>query len=84
MDTRRMPGSTDTFTWPSFGTVTEDVEIVEVRHIERPIRSLASRALFVAFIALLVATIAVAGMPDRSDWYIKTPLPNLFSFDITF
>ena len=87
MDTRRMPSSNGMFHWPTAAPVSEevdDVEVVEVRHIERPIRGLVNRLVFVVFLVLLAASIAVAGMPARSGWYIKTPLPNLFSFDIAF
>jgi hypothetical protein len=77
-----MPGSNEAMLWASADAQESDVEVVEVRHLERPIRGLAARLVFVVLLVLLAASIAVNGMPERSGWYIKTPLPNLFSFDI--
>jgi hypothetical protein len=84
MDTRRLLRSNEAMLWGPADDAEADLEIMELRHIERPIRGLASRLVFVALLVLLAASIAVAGMPPRSSWYIKTPLPNLFSFDLTF
>ena len=77
-----MPGTSEMAWWSAADAWESDVEVVEVRHVERPIRGLAGRLVFVVFLVLLAASIAVNGMPERSGWYIKTPLPNLFSFDI--
>ena len=70
--------------WGPADDADAELEIVELRHVERPIRGLATRLVFMVFLVLLAVSIAVAGMPPRSSWYIKTPLPNLFSFDVAF
>lgn len=83
MDTRRMLGN-EAMLWGAADDAATDLEIVELRDIQRPIRGLATRMVFAVFLVLLAASIAVNGMPPRSDWYIKTPLPNLFSLDVAF
>lgn len=79
MDTRRMPGSMDAVQWPSNEAFSADVEIVELRHVERPIRGLVGKLVFALGIGVLVGLIALAGLPPRSTIAFDTPLPNLLA-----
>ena len=79
MDTRRMPGSNEAVQWPSTDAFAAEVEIVELRHVERPIRGLLAKLAFIAVTAVLAGTIAIAGLPNRSSFSLTTPLPNLLA-----
>ncbi len=79
MDTRRMPGSIETAQWPSGDAAVAEVEIVELRHIERPIRGLIARIIFVVMIATFAGLIVINGLPARSTFALDNPLPNLLS-----
>ena len=83
MDTRRMPGSIEAAQWPSDEAVAAEVEIIELRHIERPIRGLAGRLVFVLAIAVLGGILAITGIPSRSTWALEAPVPNIFSTNAT-
>jgi hypothetical protein len=73
-----MSSSTDTIQWPATDDVVE-VEVVELHHIERPIRGLIARAAFVVAVVVLAVLVAIVGLPDRSTFSLDTPLPNLFA-----
>ena len=76
-----MPGSREKAGGPSAdapGSEAE-VEVVELRHIERPIRGLVSRVAFVILIAVLAVGVAVAGLPSRTNFAFDTPLPNFLA-----
>ena len=79
MDTRRMPGSNEAVQWPSTDAFSAEVEVIELRHVERPIRGLVGRLAFVAGIAVLVGMIAIAGLPGRSSFTLNSPLLNLLA-----
>jgi hypothetical protein len=79
MDTRRISGSNEAGEWPSGDAYAAEVEVVELRHVERPIRGLLARLVFVAGIAVLAGTIAIAGLPGRSSFSLNQPLPNLLA-----
>ena len=79
MDTRRMPRSNEAVDRPSVEAFETEVEVVELRHIERPIRWLAGRLAFVVLIAMLAGAIAVAGLPSRTNIAFDTPLPNFLA-----
>ncbi len=79
MDTRRMPGSSDAVEWPSSDALAAEVEIVELRHVERPIRGFVARLVFVVLIASFAGLIVLNGLPDRSDFSLNSPLLNLLA-----
>ncbi len=79
MDTRRMPGSSDAVEWPSSDAFAAEVEVVELRHVERPLRGFVARLVFVVMIASFAGLIVINGLPDRSDFSLNSPLLNLLA-----
>ena len=79
MDTRRMPGSSEPARWSTSDAAVDEVEIVELRHVERPIRGFVARLVFVVMIASFAALIVLNGLPDRSDFSLNSPLLNLLA-----
>ena len=81
MDTRRMPGSIEAVTWPSGDApvAVADVEIVELRDVERPIRGFIARLVFVVMIATFAGLIVINGLPGRSGFSLTAPIPNLLA-----
>ena len=79
MDTRRMPGTMEAVQWPSNDAFAAEVEIVELRHVERPIRGLIGKLAFALAIGVLAGLVVTAGLPPRSPIAFDTPLPNLLA-----
>jgi hypothetical protein len=79
MDTRRISGSFVPVPQLIDDDFEDEVEIVELRHVERRGRGLMTRVAFVFVIALMAGLIAMAGMPSRTTFAFNTPLPNIFA-----
>jgi hypothetical protein len=74
-----MPGSSAAAEWPSSDALAAEVEIVELRHVERPIRGFVARLVFVVMIAAFAGLIVINGLPGRSDFSLNSPLLNLLA-----
>lgn len=56
-----------------------EVEIIELRHVERRGRGLMTRVAFLFVIAVMAGLVAMAGMPSRTTFAFDSPLPNIFA-----
>jgi hypothetical protein len=79
MDTRRISGSFVPVPQPMDDDLENEVEIIELRHVERRARGLMTRVAFVFVIAVMAGLVAMAGMPSRTTFAFTSPLPNIFA-----
>ena len=57
----------------------DEVEIVELRRVERRRRGLMTRVAFVLLIGVLAGLVARVGIPSRTTFAFDSSLPNIFA-----